>query len=301
MSMPEALKDGRYVLKKPIGDRALSEVYLGEDTHESRLIAVKLIRLDKNTFGKNTGQLRILDKFKHEAGILVNLPHSHIVRIYDYGEEEQGNEILAYIVMHYYEEGSLQKWFTSRQNPLQVEEVATLLEQARDAVEYIHSRGLIHRDIKPHNFLVQSGQDPSALPTILLADFGLAQYVEADMTQDGRGTPHYKPPERWDREPPTAANDQYALAIMAYYLLTRRYPFDGDSAQLKRDHQNAVPDAPSTCSDCSHIPSAIDAVILHALAKQPEKRYSDVNAFVTAFREAIEPKQPKPVPQDHSH
>jgi eukaryotic-like serine/threonine-protein kinase len=189
MSMPKSLKNGRYILQQPIGDLALSEVYLGEDTHENRQIVVKLIRLNKNTFGKNTGQLRRLDKFKHEAGILVNLPHRHLVRIYDYGEEEQGNEILAYIVMHYYEEGSLQQWFTNRQKPLQVEEVAAILEQARDAVEYIHSRGLIHRDIKPHNFLVQSGQDPSALPTILLADFGLAQYVEGDMTQDGRGTP----------------------------------------------------------------------------------------------------------------
>ncbi len=294
--MPGSLKGGRYVLKQPIGDRALSEVYLGEDTHESRLIVIKLIRLDKNTFGKNTGQLRRLDKFKHEAGILVNLPHRHIVRIYDYGEEEQGNEILAYIVMYYYEEGSLQQWFRNRQEPLQVAEVAAILEQARDAVQYIHSRGLIHRDIKPHNFLVQSGQDPSALPTILLADFGLAQYVEGDMTQDGRGTPHYKAPERWDKDPPTAANDQYALAIMAYYLLTRRYPFDGDSAQLKWDHQNTDPAVPSTCPGCSHIPSAIDNVILRALDKKPEKRYGDVNAFVKAFREAIKPKPPEPVP-----
>jgi ABC-type branched-subunit amino acid transport system substrate-binding protein len=75
---------------------------------------------------------------------------------------------------------------------------------------------------------------------------------------------------------------------MAYYLLTRKYPFDGDTAQLKWDHQNTTPAAPSTCPDCSHIPSTIDAVILHALAKQPEKRYGTVQDFTNAFREACE-------------
>jgi serine/threonine protein kinase len=172
-------------------------------------------------------------------------------------------------------------------------EVAKLLLQAGDALEHLHSKEIVHRDIKPPNFLVESLKDSSALPNLWLADFGLAQLVGEDTIQDSWGTDLYKAPEQWDKEPLTPKTDQYQLAIMAYYLMTGTHPFDADTKQLSKDqvknklrqqHRYGIPLAPSTHKN--DIPHEVDRVILRALAKLPEDRYDTVQDFTNAFAEA---------------
>jgi len=119
----------------------------------------------------------------------------------------------------------------------------------------------------------------------LLTDFGVAKFTTATATasQNVRGTPAYMAPEQWEGEP-VAATDQYALAVMAYSLLTGRPPFVGRMEQVMRQHFNATPQPPSTFN--AQIPPALDAVLLHALEKQPEKRFATITHFANAFKQA---------------
>lgn len=272
----------------------MGEIYLCIDMRLKRWVVIKLVRIASHLLVNNPDLRKALDKFEDEARILANLDHSHIVPLYSYGQERQGDDLLAYMVMPYYKDGSLETWWKEhRENkPSSVTEVARLLEQTGDAIQFAHAHGIIHRDIKLSNFLVRTHQGSPELPDLLLADFGIARLLQGTTTQFIRGTPLYMAPEQWIKhaEP---ATDQYALAVVAYYLLTRKYPFIGDIHQLMYRHTTVPPAPPSTC-DCPHIPPAVDEVILRALAKRPEHRFPDVKAFTDAFSAASKPV-PDPV------
>src|SRR5205807_5829335 len=153
-------------------------------------------------------------------------------------------------------------------NLLSPTDVAHFLRQAADALQHAHDNGLIHQDVKPQNFLIRSNRN-ERLPDLLLADFGIAKLTAgtSGASQAIRGTPIYMAPEQWEGNP-VAASDQYALAIMAYELLTGRPPFSGhNNYQLGYKHCNVAPTPPSTINPT--LPQELDDVLLRALAKKP--------------------------------
>jgi len=146
---------------------------------------------------------------------------------------------------------------------------------------------VLHQDIKPTNFLIRLREDHPDRPDLLLADFGIAKLTSAtaSASQSIRGTPIYMAPEQWDGHP-VAATDQYALAIMVYELLVGRPPFQGGPGQVMRQHYQTPPPTPSTLNP--RLSPALDAVLLRALSKEPNERFSSVIAFAHAFQEAVQ-------------
>jgi serine/threonine protein kinase len=178
-------------------------------------------------------------------------------------------------------------------------EAAHFLSQAASALQFAHDHGIIHRDVKPSNFLIMTNKQRPGRPDVQLADFGVAKFMKAISTPTGiiRGTPLYKAPEFW-RGAAVPASDQYALALMIYEMLTSIFPFKGDTPeQLFFQHMYVEPPPPGTLN--ASIPGEVDAVLMRALAKNPANRYESVAAFARAFRQALVQKSPvAPPPLD---
>jgi len=210
--------------------------------------------------------------------------------LHEAGEQRVSQENITYMVMPYCPEGSLTDWirrYHSKQ-PLSLNEVAQVLQQAADALQYAHDQQILHLDVKPSNFLVRRQQDPSQLPNLLLADFGVAKMATTSkLSGTVRGTLEYMAPEQLAGTP-VAASDQYALGIMVYELLTGRTPFQGTLPQaIPHMHANVDPKAPSAVNPS--LPSALDKAVLRALAKKPQDRFVSVKEFASAFATALKP------------
>ena len=177
------------------------------------------------------------------------LDHPHILALYDYGESRVNEATLTYMVMPYRPEGTLTSWLQrrGRAEPLSPQEVASLIDQAASALQHAHNRQIIHQDVKPANFLIQSDEENPSRLNLQLADFGVAKFnsATASASQAVRGTPASMAPEQWEGHP-VPATDQYALAVMAYELLAGRPPFQGGLSQVMFQHFNTPPPAPST-------------------------------------------------------
>ena len=189
--------------------------------------------------------------------------------------------------MPYRPEGSLVDWLRNRNtlDQLSPSVVVAFILQAASALQHAHNHRLIHLDVKLSNFLVRSREDRPDCPDLLLADFGISKFSTATATasQSIRGTPLSMAPEQWNGTP-VPATDQYALAIMAYQLLTGQAPFQGNMQQLMYQHLFQSPMPPSACN--TRIPQSVDTVILRALAKKPEDRFPSVSDFANAFEQA---------------
>lgn len=195
---------------------------------------------------------------------------------------------ITYMVMPYCLAGSLENWLrTQSETPLTPPEIASLIEQAAEALQYAHEHEMIHLDVKPSNFLLRTNRKKPRRPTLLLADFGIARNFTtvANSSRTIRGTPTSMAPEQWSGSP-VFASDQYALAVMAYELLTGRPPFVGSLEQLMYRHFTVQAPAPSTFNP--RLSAAFDPVLLRALAKQPEERFSSIADFASAFVEAAQ-------------
>ncbi|QBD76444.1 hypothetical protein EPA93_10645 [Ktedonosporobacter rubrisoli] len=278
---------GHYRLLRLLGSGGMGEVYLAEDARIGQHVAIKLIRAEGIANPQSAGEAARL--FEREAKAIARLDHPNILPLYAYGEETLGETLLSYLVMPYRKEGTLASWLRSRGKaiPLLSAEVSPLLQQAAAALQHAHQQHVLHQDIKPTNFLIREREDSPDRPDLLLSDFGIAKLMSAtaSASQSVRGTPTYMPPEQWDGYP-VAASDQYALAIMVYELLVGRPPFVGNPGQVMRQHYLTSPPAPSELA--RQLSSAIDAVLLRALAKQPDERFADVLAFARAFEEAMQ-------------
>lgn len=280
----------------------MGEVYLAEDTRlgVARQVAIKTVRdrADSYTDQAQVGEAERL--FKREMQAIVRLDHPYILPLYDFGEERIENSIVIYMVMPFRPGGSLVDWLHRRdtEKPLSPEETAHFVSQATQALQYAHSQGLVHQDVKPANFLIRERSD-QLLPDILLSDFGIVKMTTATtISQNVRGTPSSMAPEQWNGQP-VPATDQYALAIMAYWLLTRQYPFKGTMHQLMHQHLDIQPQPPSIANPA--IPPALDLVIRTALQKSPDERFASVAAFANAFAQAILPaptSAPPPAPNN---
>lgn len=199
--------------------------------------------------------------------------------------------------------------------PLGVEEVSNYVLQAASALQYAHDHGLIHRDIKPANFLLRvdtisahTGATTVAIPgpgspsgsvgysvSLLLSDFGLAKFFSANsMSSRVFGTPTYMAPEQFEGEA-RPESDQYSLAVMIYYMLAARPPFEGDPMRLMRLH--CTTDAPPIRQFIPKIPVGVEQTLARALAKQPQQRFPSIVAFADAFMMATAPSRQIPQPQ----
>jgi serine/threonine protein kinase len=282
---------GAYRLIRRIGGGGMGEVYLAEDTRMgfARQVAIKTIRAEVDPYPDQAATKDAERLFRREMQAITKLDHPYILPLYDFGEERVDDTILTYMVMPFRPEGSLANWLQkqSATRSMSLEEVAHFVGQAAQALHHAHTHELIHQDVKPANFLIRDRPD-QALPDILLADFGIVKIATATATasQSIRGTPAYMAPEQWNGQP-VPATDQYALAIMAYLLLTRRFPFKGSMEQVMRQHLDAQPQAPGAYN--LTIPPDLDTVILHALQKSPVNRFASILAFANAFKQAIGP------------
>ncbi|QBD79203.1 DUF1080 domain-containing protein [Ktedonosporobacter rubrisoli] len=277
----EGLKLGHYRLCQLIGSGSMGEVYLAEDLYVKRQVAIKIIRLEHVSDEQEATRL-----FQREIRAISQLDHPHILPLFDSGEEVIQNRRLAYMVMPYRAEGSLLNWLRrQRKKQLAPHIVAHIVEQAATALQHAHERQIIHQDVKPSNFLMRQRSEHPEYPDILLADFSIARFESASAVNSWqiRGTPAYMPPEQWRRQS-APASDQYALASSAYHLLIGHPPFSGQMEQVMHQHFTAQPQPPSTLNP--QVSHALDAVILRALAKNPEERFPSVLQFAQAFQQA---------------
>ncbi len=285
----EGLQLSHYRLVRLIGSGGMGEVYLAEDTRINRQLAIKIVRTEADPYPDARATKEATRLFQREMKAITTLDHPHILPLIDFGEEEVNKTTLTYMVMPFRQEGSLADWLRQRGSSeiLSPQDVAHFLLQAADALQHAHDHHLIHQDVKPSNFLIRSRAANPNHPDLLLADFGIAKFTTATATasQSIRGTPAFMAPEQWEGLP-VAATDQYALAIMAFQLLTGRPPFQGGPGQVMRQHYMAQPQPPSTLNP--RISPALDAVILRALEKKAEDRFPSIAAFAQAFQAAVQ-------------
>ncbi len=281
----EGKQFGRYRFERLIGRGAMGEVYLAVDPRIQQQVAVKVLQAEPSVYPA-TNVAREAERFRREASAIANLRHPLIVPLYDYDETSLDETAITYLVIPYYKEGSFTSWLRRRGSDLlPMEDVVYFVQQAADALQYAHNQQIIHRDVKPSNFLIDTGEDPNR-PNLLLADFGISKFAmgtTAGGTQS-LGTLTYMPPEQLNGRP-TYASDQYALAIMAYELLVGRPPFGGPPPVVIRQHMEDQPQPPSMLNP--GLPRAIDHVLLRALEKKPENRYPTISEFARALQQAL--------------
>jgi eukaryotic-like serine/threonine-protein kinase len=281
----EGKQIGRYRFEQLIGRGAMGEVYLAVDPRINQQVAVKVLQAEPAVYPA-ANEAREAERFRREASAIANLRHPHIVPLYDYNETSIDDTAITYLVIPYYLEGSFASWLRRRgSNLIPMEDVVYFVQQAADALQYAHNHQVIHRDVKPSNFLIDISENPNR-PNLLLADFGISKFAlgtTASGTQS-LGTLTYMPPEQLNGRP-TYASDQYALAIMAYELLVGHPPFEGPPPVVIRQHLEDQPQPPSMLNP--GLPSAIDRVLLRALEKKPENRYPTISEFARALQQAL--------------
>ncbi|GHO49062.1 serine/threonine-protein kinase [Ktedonospora formicarum] len=259
---------GNYTLTKRLGAGGFAEVYLGLHKHLEMQAAIKVLQ----------AQLSKADQegFLAEARTVARLRHPHIVRILEFGIEDD----TAYLVLNYAAHGTLRHYF-ERGVPHSPEAILPPLKQIASALQYAHDHGLIHRDIKPENMLLDEQDE------VFLSDFGIATQVRNSRSQtveEITGTIPYMAPEQL-RGKPRPASDQYALAIVVYEWLTGTRPFQGESYLAIATQHLTTP--PRSLRECvPEISLAVEQVILTALAKDYHRRYARVQDFAEALEQA---------------
>jgi eukaryotic-like serine/threonine-protein kinase len=286
----EELQNGRYRLLRLIGKGAMGEVYLAQDKRIDRQVAIKVILTGMLPYPGDEAAQDAVRLFHREAQTIARLNHPHILPLFDFDEASQDGSTPTYMVMPYCPEGSFDGWLQQRRERglLAPRDVVQLVNQAADALQYAHDYGIVHRDVKPANFLIHSNRATPDCPDLLLADFGVAK-LSAVATRTGpsiRGTPIYMAPEQWNGVP-VPATDQYALAVMTYDLLTGRTPFQGSGTEVMYQHLMTQPSPPGTFNP--HLPPAVDAVVMRALAKDPSQRFPSISDFARALQQALLP------------
>ena len=272
---------GRFRLLRLLGRGGMGEVYLAEDDQLRRQVAIKVIQAEY----PDPDATRL---FLREARAIAMFNHPHILPLFDFGEATIQGMTLTYMVMPFCQEDTLAAWMQQRRQSalLSPHDVGFLVQQAASALQYAHNHQVVHQDVKPSNFLIRGSEDASGRPDLMLADFGVAKSASATatMSQSVRGTPAYMAPEQWEGTP-VPATDQYALAILAYDLLTGHPPFQGNLGQVMYQHLHVTPPPPNILNP--RLPTDVDTVIQHALAKKPEERFDSISAFARAFQQAL--------------
>jgi eukaryotic-like serine/threonine-protein kinase len=261
--------DGRYRVLQRIGGGGMADVYLAEDTHLQRQVALKVLH-------RHFAQDReFVERFRREAEAAARLSHPNIVAVYDRGEFEG----TYYIAMQYVEGPTLRQLID---RGLSIEQAVAIVRQVLEAARYAHRHGIVHRDLKPQNVIV----DPEG--KAMVTDFGIARAGVSDITQAGSvmGTPHYLSPEQAQGQDVTAVSDLYSVGVMLYEALTGRVPFEAESAvAIAMKQVSEVPQRPSSLNP--RVSPALDAVVMRALEKDPGQRFQNADAFIAALTQAM--------------
>ena len=287
--LPEGQQLSHYQLVRLLKSGGMGEVYLAVDTLLHRQVAIKVIHTDFMHDAEHGAAEEAMRLFLREAQAIAQLDQINILPLYDSGKEHINQTLLMYMVMPYRYLGSLKDWLQAHQEqePLPLAAVERIVTQAAFALQHAHDRQIIHQDVKPSNFLVHGDAEHPSRLNLQLADFGVAKFMmkTSEKSLIVRGTPNYMAPEQWEGQP-VPATDQYALAVMAYELLTGRLPFEGNGYQnMWHQHSYVEPTPPSMINPV--LPKELDGVLLRALAKKPGHRYSSVSAFAQAFTRAV--------------
>jgi len=262
--------DGRYSVRHRVGAGGMAEVYCAEDLQLGRKVALKLL------YGRFAEDEEFLERFRREASSAAGLQHQNVVSVYDRGEYED----TAYIAMEFVD-GRTLKTVVTEEGPLPPARAIELTTQILRAARFAHKRGIIHRDFKPHNVIVDV--DDRAKVT----DFGIARAGASDMTQTGSimGTAQYLSPEQAQGLPVSAQSDLYSIGILLFELLTGRVPFEGDSAvAIALKQVSETPPRPSVLNPA--VSPELESVVLRALEKEPAQRFADADEFADALEAA---------------
>jgi eukaryotic-like serine/threonine-protein kinase len=270
MIEPETIIDGRYRVLLRLGSGGMADVYLAEDRLLGRQLAVKVLH---HHFAEDQ---EFVERFRREASSAAGLSHPNIVGIFDRGEWNG----TYYIAMEYVAGRSL-KTVVREQGALEPATAIDIVTQILRAARFAHKRGVIHRDLKPHNVILD--EEGRARVT----DFGIARAGASEMTLTGSimGTAQYLSPEQAQGHTVSGRSDLYAVGIILYELLTGTVPFDGETAVAIAFKQvSAEPLAPSERQP--GVSASLDAVVLRALAKDPARRFADAEEFIAALQQA---------------
>lgn len=267
------LIDGRYRTVERVGSGGMADVYLAEDTQLGRRVAVKLLH---RRFAEDR---EFVERFRREASSAAGLSHPNIVGVFDRGEWDG----TSYIAMEYLDGRTLKQLLIDPTQPAPLDPVRAidLTVQILRAARFAHKRGVIHRDLKPHNVMVDA-EDRAKV-----TDFGIARAGASDMTQTGSimGTAQYLSPEQAQGHAVTPQSDLYSIGICLYEMLTGRLPFDGESAvTIALKQVNEAPIAPSAFN--AAVTPELEGVVLHALEKNPAHRFADADEFILALERA---------------
>ncbi|MGQ0603817.1 MAG: SUMF1/EgtB/PvdO family nonheme iron enzyme [Anaerolineales bacterium] len=281
-----------YTIVELIGSGSMADVFLARQPSMNRWVAIKVL---SHTLASDT---QFVARFKQEAQIVAALEHPHILPVIDYGEVDD----VPYLVMRYVSGGTLQDLL--HKGPLPPNDVLRYLTEIGQGLDYAHSLGVVHRDIKPKNILLDTRGNA------FISDFGLAKIVRGGgLTHSGVGmigTPHYMSPEQGRGDAAVdGRSDLYALGVMLYEMVTGRVPFDADSAVgIVMQHIND--NVPSVARGNGSLPVILDSIIARALAKDPKDRFQTAHEMIEAVAHAFgtaagpvmtrTPNQPKRLP-----
>jgi serine/threonine-protein kinase len=272
--MPEVLAegavlDGRYRLLRRIGSGGMADVWLAEDPHLQRRVALKVLH------ARFAQDREFVDRFRREAESAAGLQHPNVVAVFDRGDVGG----TYYIAMQLLEGRSLKAMIDAGLSP---EQAVGLVRQVLEAAGFAHRHGIVHRDLKPQNVIVD------AEGKAVVTDFGIARAGASEITQAGSvmGTPHYLSPEQAQGLEVTAVSDLYSVGVILYEALTGRVPFEADSAvAIAMKQVSQTPQLPSSINP--GVSPALDAVVMRALEKDPGRRFQSASAFIAALDAAL--------------
>ncbi len=278
-----------YTILEQIGQGGMSSVFSAVDLRDQRVVAVKVLS------PYIAHEARFKARFDREIKLLVRLQHPNIMPILDYGEAEG----LAFIIMPYIGTGTLGDRLLK--GPLDPSVGSRIVQQLASALAAAHAAGVVHRDVKPSNVMV----DP--MGNALLSDFSFAHQTDASQNLTGSaliGTPAYMSPEQCRGEPIDARSDQYALTVVLYQIATGRLPFEADTPMATAlKHVNEPLPRPRLVNPS--IPEEVELVLVRGLAKDPALRYASIlelnDAFQEALRSALDPARAHQDPRRRPH
>ena len=262
------LFDGRYRILRKLGTGGMANVYLAEDEVLGRRVAIKILN------DRHAGDEQFVERFRREAKNAASLSHPNIVSIYDRGEAEG----TYYIAMEYLDGRSLKELIVAR-GPAPIHLAVDYTRQILAAIRFAHRHGIVHRDIKPHNVLVD-GEG-----RLKVTDFGIARAGVSQMTEAGSiiGTAQYLSPEQAKGAPVDQTSDLYSVGVVLYELLTGEVPFSGDTpVEIAMKHLSTVPEPPS--AKRADVPRDLDMVVMRALGKDPSERYQSAEEMDADLR-----------------
>jgi eukaryotic-like serine/threonine-protein kinase len=269
-------KLGRYEVLSELGKGAMGVVYLARDPVIGRMVAVKTIRA--RTMGDDDSESReFRERFIREAQTAGILSHPNIVTIHDIGEDPETH--ISFIAMEYIE-GKTLKGLLLEKAAFSWDQIADMIAQVADAMDYAHRKGIIHRDIKPANVIVTADEK------VKITDFGIAKIASSNLTTTGQflGTPNYMSPEQVSGSPVDGRSDIFSLGVVLYELLTRRKPFSGDNLtaiSYKIVHEDFIPPADLS----TEVPPEFNPIVARAMAKDPWNRYQRGKDFSLALQQ----------------